>query len=128
MKGKMLLVGLAALLSACGTFLWEDSNPNSHSKWSRKAILIDQAKSIVRERFGDPKSVKFKNVFVNRASLPVGEPVSIVCGQVNAKNVSGSDLGYQGFIASSHVFVFVTLENYFLNSREFKIAWDRWCK
>ena len=128
MRANLIICLMAGVLAGCETLLSADPNPKSHSNLSRKAILIDQAQSIVRGRFPDPKSAKFKKFFVNRASLPVGEPVSIVCDQVDAKNVSGNYLGYQGFIASSHLLVFAALENNFLNSREFRIAWNRWCK
>ena len=48
----------------------------------------------------------------------------MVCGQVNEKNSFGAYIGYQGFIGSGDVLVFLVNE---MEAGEFVKAWNEMC-
>jgi hypothetical protein len=58
--------------------------------------VIDSAEKSVREKLADPRSAKFRKVFIR--AQPSG--TKAVCGEVNAKNHLGGYDGYQGFISA----------------------------
>jgi hypothetical protein len=72
------------------------------SSETKQEVWIVQSQEGVRKRLKDPSSAEFRNVRFNDAD---GTPV--VCGEVNSKNSYGGYGGFQRFVASSDVLVFL---------------------
>ena len=60
--------------------------------------MIEQAKRAVEQGLRDPFSVKFQGVASRTVINHKGQPMKVVCGEVNAKNAFGAYVGFQKFI------------------------------
>lgn len=96
-----------------------ESSANLHDT-SKQAVWIAVTKDAVRDRLKDPGSAEFRDV---RFHAYQGG-TAVVCGQVNAKNEYGGYTGYQHFVGSGDVLVFLETE---MEAAEFAEAWTELC-
>ena len=59
------------------------------------AEFVNSAKKIISNKFKDPDSVLFRNLFLSNKAVPT------LCGELNAKNSYGGYVGYKGFFHNS---------------------------
>lgn len=59
------------------------------------ADFLKKAKRAISDKFKDPDSVKFRDLYLANKGLPT------LCGEVNAKNSYGAYTGYKGFFYNS---------------------------
>lgn len=61
--------------------------------------MISKAKDAVSYDMRDPASAQFREVtyYLRPSKKPDGEPMHVVCGQVNAKNAYGAYVGFRRF-------------------------------
>lgn len=78
------------LLSACAQVVERQVlNPTEQQ--------VDGIKQGVSRNFKDPDSALWRNIRVTRDTMSDGRQITLVCGQVNAKNSFGAYVGYTYF-------------------------------
>lgn len=82
--------------------------------WMRKGI------SAVKTKLRDSDAAKFRGVHINRGR----DGISMICGEVNAKNAFGGYIGYQKFVSNGKT------ETTYLQEevQDFYLVWKRFCE
>lgn len=60
--------------------------------------MAKNASKIIAARLVDPDSIVLRNTRVVSATSPAGAPVTLLCGEYNARNRLGGYAGFQSFI------------------------------
>lgn len=65
---------------------------------SASDAMIEQAKGVLARSLKDPFSAQYQNVRRRAVTNLRGEPMTVVCGEVNAKNSYGAFIGFAPWI------------------------------
>lgn len=93
MKFKSWLSALLALflITSCGIVYGNDQTGNEVEQAAQRA------KEAVAAQLRDPESARFRSVAIYQRIDRHGQSHTIVCGEVNGKNVYGGYVGYTEF-------------------------------
>lgn len=85
---------------------------------AESSVWIERGQSAVRNRYGERRSVMFRNDYFHKTS----DGIAAACGEFNAKNSFGAYIGFKHWI-------YVGVGGTFLETEiaEFRSLWNRLC-
>jgi hypothetical protein len=78
--------------------LWCDPSLAQSNNPTHEATAVSKAKTAILRRLKDPESARFRDIHVRVEKAAAGNLVTVVCGQVNAKNSFGGYVGFRPFL------------------------------
>ncbi len=96
MKLTPVIAGVSLILPAVAA-----QTATAPKKQVKEAPIVVEARDAVKRSLKDPFSAVFQNVQARSTVNLRGEPMEVVCGEVNAKNAYGGYIGFARWIFDS---------------------------